>query len=71
MTCFSAAPAPNQAGSIKRFCVHAKIQGIARNVSTPPVGRRFAGLDPSGNLPSSNSGVAARKYGTKSGCSRT
>ena len=27
---------PSQAGSTMRICVHAKIQGMARRVSTPP-----------------------------------
>ena len=60
------APAPSHAGNIRRFCIHAKIHGIARKLSTPPVGFRFAGREPSGSLESSCSGVALRKYGTKS-----
>ena len=27
---------PSQAGSTSRFCVHAKIHGMARRLSTPP-----------------------------------
>ena len=31
-----ASPTPSQAGSTSRFCVQAKIQGMARRLSTPP-----------------------------------
>ena len=48
-------------GNIKRFCIHAKIQGMARRLSTPPFGLRLAGREPRGNLDSSCSGVALRK----------
>ena len=36
MASTSASPTPSQAGSTSRFCVHAKIQGMARRLSTPP-----------------------------------
>jgi hypothetical protein len=61
MACCSPLWAPSQAGSISRFWVQAKIQGMARRLSTPPLGLRLAGREPSGSLPSSISGVAARK----------
>ena len=41
--------------------VHANTHGIARSVSTPPVGRRFAGREPTLSAASSSSGVADRK----------
>ncbi|CSA48029.1 Uncharacterised protein [Vibrio cholerae] len=43
---------------MRRFWLHEKIHGMARRLSTPPVGLRLAGLEPNGSLPSSNSGVA-------------
>ncbi|SST09721.1 Uncharacterised protein [Acinetobacter baumannii] len=61
---------PSHAGSIRRVWVQAKIQGIARRLSTPP-SRRLAGRLPSGRRPSSCSGVARRKYSTNCGSSRT
>ena len=59
--------APNQDGSTKRVCAQAKIHGIARKLSIPPLGLRLAGRLPKGSLPSSCSGVATLKYGTKVG----
>ena len=66
-----AAPVPSHAGSIKRICVHANTQGMARKDSIPPLILRFAGREPSGNICSSSSGVTVRKYFTKCGFSRT
>lgn len=48
-------------------CVHENTHGIARRDSTPPVGLLLAGRDPMFKAPSSSSGVAVRKYGTKRG----
>mmetsp|Transcript_27911 Transcript_27911/g.41154 ORF Transcript_27911/g.41154 Transcript_27911/m.41154 type:complete len:94 (-) Transcript_27911:2371-2652(-) len=64
-------PTPSQAERCKRVCVHANVQGIALRLSMPPLGLRFAGRLPILRLPSSSSGVAWRKYGTKRGSSRT
>ena len=69
-TC-NASPAPNQAGSMRRFCIHAKIQGMARKLSIPPSELRRAGRDPRGSAASSCSGVACLKKGTNCGSSRT
>ena len=54
-------PMPSQAGRPRRVCVQAKIQGMARRLSTPPLGFRFAGREPTFNAASSSSGVALRK----------
>ena len=47
--------------------VHENTHGMARRDSTPPVGLLLAGLDPMLRAPSSSSGVAVLKYGTKRG----
>ena len=38
-----AAPRPSHTGRWNRVCVHAKIQGMARSDSMPPLGLRFDG----------------------------
>ena len=60
----SAGPMPSHAVRFSRVCVQAKTQGIARRVSTPPVGRRFAGRLPTLREAISISG-AARDQNTK------
>ncbi len=55
----------------KETWVHANIQGIARNVSMPPLAPRLAGRDPILRPLSSCSGVMERKYSTKLGVSYT
>ena len=35
-SCFRPSPTPSQLGRTMRVCVQAKIQGMARRVSTPP-----------------------------------
>ncbi|BAS74428.1 Os01g0758350 [Oryza sativa Japonica Group] len=54
-TCLNAAPKPSHTGRWNRVCVQAKIQGIARSDSMPPLGFRFDGLLPIFILPYSNS----------------
>ena len=39
-------PAPNQAGSMWRDCVHANTQGTARSASKPSLPGRSAGREP-------------------------
>mmetsp|Transcript_27040 Transcript_27040/g.80187 ORF Transcript_27040/g.80187 Transcript_27040/m.80187 type:complete len:273 (+) Transcript_27040:681-1499(+) len=63
----SASPMPSHTGRCSRVCVHAKIHGMARSVPTPPPGFRLAGRLPMLRPPSSDTGVAVWKYGTKSG----
>ena len=74
-----AVPTPYQLGSRCRFCVHANTHGMARRSSTrippspppsSPPGRRD-GREPIVSSPSSRIGLAATKYGRKSGSSYT
>ncbi|BAT05141.1 Os08g0366050 [Oryza sativa Japonica Group] len=69
--CLKAEPKPSQTGRWKRVCVHAKIHGMARSDSMPPLGFLLDGLLPIFILPYSISGVARRKYSTKRGSWKT
>lgn len=59
-TCLNAAPNPSQTGRWNRVCVQAKIHGIARSESIPPLGFLLDGLLPMFILPYSVSGVACQ-----------
>ncbi|KAJ0508106.1 hypothetical protein HanIR_Chr11g0513621 [Helianthus annuus] len=60
MTCLNAAPNPSQTGRWNLVWVHAKIHGMARSDSMPPLGFRFDGRLPIFIRPYSISGVACR-----------
>ena len=70
----SPVPAPSQAGTMQRVCVHENTHGIARRASSSPVpdaSGRDAGRDPISRRVSSSSGVNVRRNRGRSGSSHT
>uniref|UniRef100_A0A7C9AN56 Uncharacterized protein n=1 Tax=Opuntia streptacantha TaxID=393608 RepID=A0A7C9AN56_OPUST len=61
ITYLNAAPKPSHTGRWNRVWVHAKIQGIARSDSIPPLGFLFDGRLPMFMRPYSVSGVTCNR----------